>query len=393
MSLVALATRRRVTIAMATLAVLLFGTVALSRLNVNLLPDLAHPALTIRTELEGAAPAEIENLITKPVEEALGVVAPEVADVPGVALLADAQLLLADRVEAVGVEFGELRPLVGIEEVEDDAALDVRPAPPGVPDLVHPREPIRVEAVVLVGQTVDPVDEIGEVEVVAIVYETAVSNEVAARCFYVVRRLRPDRFDVLDFDEYVFFPRLGERFVSFQVDTATLLVVPDPLCITADLGFEERVRDVLRAPALSSLEFVATGGLGGVVHVWEYSLFELFHVALRIRYPDCGIVSFRVDADPSEQLHVPIADGRVLGRNSHARCNVSVTVDSTRKESSDVRLRHPVYRREIHLGSVLVAERDPETIERPHRGEVQDVLFIIALAVRCKSVLPRELLV
>ena len=74
MSLVVLATRRRVTIAMATIAVLLFGSVALSRLNVNLLPDLAHPALTIRTELEGAAPAEIENLITKPVEEALGIV-------------------------------------------------------------------------------------------------------------------------------------------------------------------------------------------------------------------------------------------------------------------------------------------------------------------------------
>ena len=74
MSLVDLATRRRVTIAMATLAVLLFGVVALSRLNVNLLPDLAHPALTVRTELEGAAPAEIENLVTKPVEEALGVV-------------------------------------------------------------------------------------------------------------------------------------------------------------------------------------------------------------------------------------------------------------------------------------------------------------------------------
>ena len=74
MSLVALATRRRVTVAMATIAVLLFGVVALSRLSVNLLPDLAHPALTIRTELEGAAPAEIENLLTKPVEEALGVV-------------------------------------------------------------------------------------------------------------------------------------------------------------------------------------------------------------------------------------------------------------------------------------------------------------------------------
>jgi HAE1 family hydrophobic/amphiphilic exporter-1 len=74
MTIVDLATRRRVTIAMFTVAVLLFGSVALSRLNLNLLPDLAHPALTIRTELEGAAPAEIENLITKPIEEALGVV-------------------------------------------------------------------------------------------------------------------------------------------------------------------------------------------------------------------------------------------------------------------------------------------------------------------------------
>jgi HAE1 family hydrophobic/amphiphilic exporter-1 len=74
MSLPAFATRRRVTVAMATIAVLLFGTVALSRLSVNLLPDLAHPALTVRTELEGAAPAEIETLISKPVEEAVGVV-------------------------------------------------------------------------------------------------------------------------------------------------------------------------------------------------------------------------------------------------------------------------------------------------------------------------------
>ena len=74
MKLVHLATRRRVTIAMCTVAVILFGSVALSRLNINLLPDLSHPALTIRTEYEGAAPAEIENLITKPIEEALGVV-------------------------------------------------------------------------------------------------------------------------------------------------------------------------------------------------------------------------------------------------------------------------------------------------------------------------------
>ncbi|WP_456428870.1 efflux RND transporter permease subunit [Rhodocaloribacter sp.] len=74
MKIIDLSTRRRVTIAMFTVAVLLFGTVSLSRLNINLLPDLTYPTLTIRTEYPGAAPAEIENLITKPIEEALGVV-------------------------------------------------------------------------------------------------------------------------------------------------------------------------------------------------------------------------------------------------------------------------------------------------------------------------------
>ena len=74
MNVVDFAIRRKVTIAMATLALLLFGLVSLSRLKVNLLPDLSYPTLTIRTELAGAAPAEIENLITRPVEEAAGII-------------------------------------------------------------------------------------------------------------------------------------------------------------------------------------------------------------------------------------------------------------------------------------------------------------------------------
>ncbi|MFQ5569805.1 MAG: efflux RND transporter permease subunit [Rhodothermales bacterium] len=74
MKIIELSTRRRVTIAMFTVAVLLFGTVSLGRLKVNLLPDLTYPTLTIRTEYAGAAPVEIENLVTKPIEEALGVV-------------------------------------------------------------------------------------------------------------------------------------------------------------------------------------------------------------------------------------------------------------------------------------------------------------------------------
>ncbi|WP_257387624.1 efflux RND transporter permease subunit [Tahibacter caeni] len=74
MSIVEIATRRRVTVAMFTVTFVLFGAIALLGLKVNLLPDLSYPTLTVRTEYEGAAPLEIENLITQPVEEVLGVV-------------------------------------------------------------------------------------------------------------------------------------------------------------------------------------------------------------------------------------------------------------------------------------------------------------------------------
>lgn len=72
--LVEFATRRRVTIAMMTLTLVLFGLISLSSLKVELLPDLSYPTLTVRTDYEGAAPSEVETLISQPAEEALGVV-------------------------------------------------------------------------------------------------------------------------------------------------------------------------------------------------------------------------------------------------------------------------------------------------------------------------------
>ncbi len=73
-NLVEFSTRRRVTIAMMTITLVLFGVIALGDLKVNLLPDLSYPTLTVRTEYTGAAPSEIETLISEPVEEAVGVV-------------------------------------------------------------------------------------------------------------------------------------------------------------------------------------------------------------------------------------------------------------------------------------------------------------------------------
>ena len=74
MSVIDTSTKRPVTVFMFTLALLVFGMVLLNKLGVSLLPDLSYPTLTIRTEYEGAAPIEVENLITKPIEETIGVV-------------------------------------------------------------------------------------------------------------------------------------------------------------------------------------------------------------------------------------------------------------------------------------------------------------------------------
>lgn len=74
MSIVDVAVKRPVTVWMFTLAILLFGFVSLSRLSLNLLPELSYPTLTIRTDYVGAAPGEVEQLVSKPIEEAVGVV-------------------------------------------------------------------------------------------------------------------------------------------------------------------------------------------------------------------------------------------------------------------------------------------------------------------------------
>ncbi len=63
---------RPVTVTMVTVALLLFGFVALTRMPVELLPDLSYPSITVQTEYGAAAPAEVEELVTRPIEELIG---------------------------------------------------------------------------------------------------------------------------------------------------------------------------------------------------------------------------------------------------------------------------------------------------------------------------------
>jgi HAE1 family hydrophobic/amphiphilic exporter-1 len=67
--------RRPVTVSMFTVAVVLFGLVSFQRLPINLLPDLSYPSLTVETRFPGAAPSEVESLVTRRIEEAVGILA------------------------------------------------------------------------------------------------------------------------------------------------------------------------------------------------------------------------------------------------------------------------------------------------------------------------------
>ena len=74
MKIVKFSINRPVTITMFMVAAIIFGYVAFDRLPINLLPDISYPTLTIRTEYAGTAPGEVENLISKPIEEAVGII-------------------------------------------------------------------------------------------------------------------------------------------------------------------------------------------------------------------------------------------------------------------------------------------------------------------------------
>ncbi len=69
--------RRPVFTTMAALIVVILGGISLVRLPVDLMPDITWPTLSVLTTYDNASPEEIEELVTRPIEEAM-------AGVPGV---------------------------------------------------------------------------------------------------------------------------------------------------------------------------------------------------------------------------------------------------------------------------------------------------------------------
>jgi HAE1 family hydrophobic/amphiphilic exporter-1 len=109
MNLARASVRRPIFTTMLTLMVVVLGLVSLGRLQIDLLPSIELPTLTVRTSYEGADPVVMERLVTQIVEEIVGTV-------PGVEELTSTSY---EGNSSVKVKFGWGTPL-------DAVAVDVR---------------------------------------------------------------------------------------------------------------------------------------------------------------------------------------------------------------------------------------------------------------------------
>src|SRR5580704_17802495 len=66
-----IAIKRPVFTVMVTLALMVFGAIGLSRLGTDLFPDVSFPVVVINVPYPGASPSEVEQLVSKPIEDAV----------------------------------------------------------------------------------------------------------------------------------------------------------------------------------------------------------------------------------------------------------------------------------------------------------------------------------
>jgi hydrophobic/amphiphilic exporter-1 (mainly G- bacteria), HAE1 family len=75
MSIPRLAIHRPVTMFMISFVVMLLGGISLTRLPVDLMPESEFPSITVRVNYSGVGPLEMEELVTRPIEQAVSAIA------------------------------------------------------------------------------------------------------------------------------------------------------------------------------------------------------------------------------------------------------------------------------------------------------------------------------
>ncbi|MEZ6183381.1 MAG: efflux RND transporter permease subunit [Planctomycetota bacterium] len=121
MSLPRWAVERPVSTLMATTAVAVFGYLALRELPVALLPDLSYPTLTVQTTYPDASPLSVERLVTRPIEEAVGVI-PGVRDMHSVSRAGTSEVVLEfEWDESMDLSTLAVREKLGLVELPREA--------------------------------------------------------------------------------------------------------------------------------------------------------------------------------------------------------------------------------------------------------------------------------
>jgi HAE1 family hydrophobic/amphiphilic exporter-1 len=74
MKLIDTSVNRPVGVTIIVIAIMILGAVSLNGLAIDLLPNLEFPVAAVMTSYDGAAPEEIEKLVTKPLEGTIGTI-------------------------------------------------------------------------------------------------------------------------------------------------------------------------------------------------------------------------------------------------------------------------------------------------------------------------------
>lgn len=74
MSLPSISVKRPITTFMVFAAIIVIGIFSLRQIPIDLLPDISYPAMAVITDYEGAAPEEVERMVTEPIERMVSTV-------------------------------------------------------------------------------------------------------------------------------------------------------------------------------------------------------------------------------------------------------------------------------------------------------------------------------
>jgi HAE1 family hydrophobic/amphiphilic exporter-1 len=123
MNIAKLSVLRPVAMAMCIVLLILLGTISLLNLPVDLFPELNYPVVAVTASYEGAGPEEVENLITRPIEEMMSSV-PNVESVSSTSRTGGS-LILVSFDWGTDLDFATLTMRERIEQIRDSLPLGV----------------------------------------------------------------------------------------------------------------------------------------------------------------------------------------------------------------------------------------------------------------------------